>query len=291
MNSVMALILEMVSRGNTLEAMAALNDQPLSDSVVIFNRVLYSGGRADNAMVLTEIERLQNLLGQVSGTTKKTALYNLGCFFLLKDDVSAASSFFQQALDIKPDDLPARHNLGYAQELMADAEAAQKTYAEVLKRDANFILSSISMSLLWAEQGNRNQALDNLRKLFKTYPANTGVLYYLVHVLLQDHGPESAKEVVSLLAENTAPWERHPQMQEAQAYAFWLLEEWDQAETAFQSLAQSAPQSEFALLGLAKLYGRQARISEMKEALRQLAELNPAHAAQALLSDMEALGM
>jgi len=286
-------VLELMSSGNTLEALRHLYALGDSEPLARLNRALYAAARDGNdALLMEERERLLVLLTRASGEARAVILYNLGCLALAEDEVVEARLYFRQALAAWPEYLPARHNLAHTCDLLAEEDEAVELYQQVLAAMPEMALSRLNLALIDLELGRRESGLASLRQLLSEQPGNPSFTLHLCRAILATANPSEAAEVPTLLGELN-DWQRFPDLRECHAFASYLLNELSEAEAAFRGLLDDDPNNQFARVGLMRiLAGREAwqELSSHAEALHAAAPTDQtAHLIQQL-SDAGMIG-
>ncbi|MDH4224357.1 MAG: tetratricopeptide repeat protein [Deltaproteobacteria bacterium] len=289
MSGAITIILDVLSRGNVLEGLSALNDQPFSDPLTIVNKVLYSHSSGSSPIIHQEKTRHLKLLSKAENGDKSILLYNLGCFSILEDEVMEAKGFFMKTLETDPAFTPAMHNLAYTHELMAEYDEALELYNGCLAQDPAYTLSRINRNLLLAHQGDAKGALDDFFKMVEEYPMNTGVLFYLCQTLLRQNTPQAAEKALEILAQHGG-WEKFPRMEEIKAYALFLKGEKDSAKKAFESILENDENNQTAWLGLIKTYAQTMEFEAMANAARHYHSLAPTPYSEALVASLKKAG-
>jgi len=110
--------------------------------------------------------------------------------------------------------------------------------------------------------------------LYQSGPHNMGLLLYLCRELLAGKTKEGAQEVVDLL-DRRKEWLEFLDLWECRAYALYLLNQTNEAESAFRELLTASPESLFARLGLIKSLAARGSFNELKQELERYASLNP----------------
>jgi predicted Zn-dependent protease len=252
------------------------------------NRCLYGGGADDAALIDDEEERLLNLLPKKSGAAQAVLLYNLGCIALYDDDIQDAKQRFAEVTKLEPKNRYARHNLAYANELLAEYDQAKAQYTAVLAQDAKMVLSRMNIALLRLQLGEIDTGLDDLRGLHREFPRNMGVLLYLCRSLLASGARDDAQAVLELL-ERRRDWEEFLDLRECQAFALYVVDKHAEAEDAFRELVSANGSNLFARLGLIKVLAARGNFQELGTQLEEYQALNPPQSVQSILDDVRAL--
>ncbi|HEX7926561.1 MAG TPA: tetratricopeptide repeat protein, partial [bacterium] len=161
--------LEMMATADTLEGQKRLFAGAVdpNDRLARLNRCLYGPPGGDDALIEDEQERLLERLPKATGSTQATLLYNLGCIALYNDDIQDARQRFAEVLKLDGANRFARHNLAYANELLAEYDQAKTQYNAVVAQDPGMVLSRMNLALLRLQLGEVDLALDDLRALHK----------------------------------------------------------------------------------------------------------------------------
>ncbi len=284
-------VLDLMAQGDTLEGQKQLfSGEPApGDRLTRLNRGLYGTGHEDGtAMIEDEQERLLERLPQTRGPAQAVLTYNLGCIALYEDDILEAKQRFTEVLKVEPSNRFARHNLAYANELLAEYEQAKTQYGAVLVQDPGFVLSRMNLALLRLQLGEVDAGLDDLRALHQQHPRNMGVLLYLCRSLLASGARDDAQAVLELL-ERRHDWEEFLDLRECHAFALYVLDKHAEAEAAFRGLVEANGRNLFARLGLIKVLGARGNFGELGEQLERYQALHPPDSVQSVLEDVRAL--
>lgn len=285
-------VLERIAAGNTLEALESLYSLPGSeDRLTAVNRVLYSPRKEEEEQpaVQEEWERHQRLLQELEGVERAPVLYNLGCLALYRDETVDARLYFQEALEADPALIPARHNLAYTTELLADWDEAERGYRQVLEQAPDFVLSRLNLGLLLLQAGRTDEGVALLRALHGGYPENPSLALYLSRALLRTGEPGPAKEVLGLL-DALPDWTRYPDLGECHAYARFLAGDVDDAEQEFRSLLWDDDHNAFARLGLMHILAARGDNQELASHALKLHAAQPSEDTANLLDRLQAAG-
>jgi predicted Zn-dependent protease len=283
--------LELMAQGDTLEGQKLLfSGEPAPDDrLTRLNRCLYGAGREDgHDLIEDEQERLLERLPQTRGAAQAVLLYDLGCIALYEDDILEAKQRFAEVLKLEPGNRFARHNLAYANELLAEHEQAKAQYSAVLDQDPGFILSRMNLALLGMQLGEVERGLEELRALHQQNPRNMGVLLYLCRSLLASGARDDAQAVLDLL-ERRRDWEEYLDLRECQAFALYVLDKDAEAEAAFRGLVEANGNNLFARLGLIKVLAARGNFQDLGTQLERYQALHPPESVQPILDDVRAL--
>ncbi len=283
--------LELMAKGDTLEGQKRLFSGALAqdDPLTRLNRCLYGTGREEgHDPIEDEQERLLERLPQTRGAAQAVLLYNLGCIALHGDDILDAKQRFAEVLKLDSGNRFARHNLAYANELLAEYEPAKAQYSAVLEQDPGFVLSRMNLALLRLQLGEVERGLEELRALRQQHPRNMGVLLYLCRSLLAGGARDDAQAVLDLL-ERRRDWEEYLDLRECHAFALYLLDKGAAAESAFRGLVEANGDNLFARLGLIKVLASRGNFQELGEQLERYQALHPPESVQPILDDVRAL--
>ncbi|MDH5752460.1 MAG: tetratricopeptide repeat protein [Deltaproteobacteria bacterium] len=269
------LILEKISRGDTLLAIQQLEAAQAEQGPQRLNRALFSATRAENTEILeAEQDNLLEQVGQLQGEEHAAAVYSLGCIALALDDVVEARNRFQDVLKIQPDNIMARHNQAYCCELLAEFEQAELLYTQVINQNQDMALSRLNLALLRLQNGEVDAALEDLHTLHLADPENLGLTLYLCRGLLQRGTTRDIEEIIDLVDGNPDAL-GYIDLKECRAQALLLSGESESAEKAFADLLEQNPESYFARLGLVKMLAERGAFDTLKEHVAKLQELLP----------------
>jgi tetratricopeptide (TPR) repeat protein len=279
-----------IGRGDSLTGLDLLFAVPGAgdDPRIALNRTLYAPARTDGSAIEEEIEREIGWLNTPDPAQRAIALYNLGCFALFQDDVFEARLRFEDVLELQPDHRPARHNLGFAHELMAEYEAAKAEYRRVLEQEPGFTLSRLSLGQLLLLEGDVEQGLHELRALLASDPGNMGAVLYLCRALLGRGGAAEVQEVRTLLDGRPA-WRRFPDLRECHAYAAFLQGDLRGAEQEFRDLLAEDDRNLFARVGLIKALAAREAYEELRGHAERYHALSASPESKRLVDTLRAL--
>jgi predicted Zn-dependent protease len=284
-------VLDLISSGDTLEALSQLYALGESDPLARLNRVLYTPDHANaEALLSEERERLLGVLSRSEGHPRAVVLYNLGCLALAEDEVVEARLYFRQALEQWPEYLPARHNLAHTSDLLAEEDEAEVLYDQVLGARPEMALSRLNLALIDLELGRRDKGMEGLRQLVAEQPRNPSLVLYLCRAILATGNPSDAAEVPDLLA-GLGDWQRYPDLRECHAYASYLLNELAEAETAFRGLLDEDPNNQFARVGLMRILAGQEAWSDVASHAEALHAAAPTEQSANLVQRLTEAGM
>jgi tetratricopeptide (TPR) repeat protein len=282
--------LETMANGDTLEGQKRLfSGEPApTDMLTRLNRCLYGAAEQNPDLIEDEQERLLEQLPKTRSTAQAVLLYNLGCIALFNDDIQDARQRFAEVMKLEPHNRFSRHNLAYANELLAEYDQAKAHYNAVLAQDPGMILSRMNLALLRLQLGEVDSGLDDLRQLHQEFPRNMGVLLYLCRSLLASGARDDAQAVLELL-DRRRDWEEYLDLRECHAFALYVLDKHSEAEAAFRDLVAANGGNLFARLGLIKVLAAQGNFQELRAQLERYQELNPPQSVQSILDDVRAL--
>jgi predicted Zn-dependent protease len=284
-------ILRLICRGDTLEGLRQLlaARQDGESGARRLNRALYGPSSAANRDRI-EQERRSHLarLPAAQGAERALLLHNLGCLALYQDEVLEARERFQEVLSLQPEHRFARHNLAYAEELLAEYDQAQEQYDRVLQQDPGFALSRLNRALLRVQTGDVAAGVADLRAMHENDPDNMGILLYLCRALLTTGNPHDAQAVLDVL-EAGSGWVQFLDLRECRSYALFVQGRQEEAEAAFRDLIAAMPGNLFSRLGLIKTLAAQGRFGNLAAELEAYEALQPPESVQALIDETRAL--
>ncbi|MBI4083354.1 MAG: hypothetical protein HY423_12165 [Candidatus Lambdaproteobacteria bacterium] len=279
-----------IGRGDTLTGLDLLFAVPADgdDPRIALNRTLYAAVRTEGSAIAEEVDRELGMLNTPDPARRATVLYNLGCFALFQDEVFEARLRFEDVLELRPDHRAARHNLGFAHELMAEYEAAKAEYRRVLEQEPHFTLSRLSLGQLLLLEGSIDQGLHELRALLASDPGNMGAVLYLCRALLGRGGAADVGEVRALLDRHPA-WRRFPDLRECHAYAAYLDHDLTSAEQEFRDLLAEDDRNLFARVGLIKSLRAREAYDELRGHAERYHALSASPESKRLVDALRAL--
>lgn len=284
-------LLERVTQGDTLQALNLLHaGTGEGDSRLALNRALYGPLSDEHGERIREAEQAhRERLAELAPAEKVAALYNLGCFALMQDDVLEARLRFDEVLELEPGHLMARHNLAYAHELMAEVDEARREYEAVLAAHPDCGLSRLNLAQLKLAEGDHEGGLADLEAMHGQDPANMGVLLYLCRGLLLRGGNADLQRVLELLSA-TAEADTFVDLQECRAYAQYLLGDLEAAERSFAHLLESSEDNLFALAGMIKVLGQRSDFDGLRPYAERYEALAANESIAALLAELRGEG-
>ena len=282
-------VLDFISKGNTLEGLNLLFGHAGGggDPLLSLNSALYSPTGRDFAEQVRQaeeahLERLQTRNDRERGLL----LYNLGCFALYRDDIQTAKFRFGEALRLRPEMVQARHNFGYARELMTEIEEAEAEYRRVLEARPDYALSRINLGQILIQEGQREEGLEELRQVVAGQPENIGAALYFCRAILSGGEPEAAREALELLR-GRPEWLRYPNLKECLGFAHYLLGEQERAEEIFREMLEENDAHLFPRLGLIKILAAREAHAELFTHVKRYQELSPSPEVADLIAKLE----
>ena len=282
-------VLDLMSHGNTVAAMTALRAAHEEDPALLLNKALYHAwqGLDPERLWQTRADH-RALLARSTGPQLISLLFNLGCLALAQDDVAEACLRFQDVLRLDGGHVRALHNLGYANELMAEYDLALSTYQQALVLRPDFVISRINLALLQINTGESEGGLAALRDLAEADPENAGVVLYLCRALLAEKQTDSLTEVLVVLG-RCPDTPVTPELLECRAYAEVRLGKREQAEGTFRTLVSEDSDNAFARLGMMQVLAERGDFSGLLEHAEVYHRLEPSERTQRLLDRLNAL--
>ncbi len=127
---------------------------------------------AHASLLLGENKTCENLLNQLAPAyTDSSQFLDLrGKFYLQTFNPSNAVADFERSLNITPNNLETRTNLGYAFYLQKDFQEAKKTFLNVISEKPNFAFALNNLSATYAQLGEWKEALIHSKKAIKEQP-------------------------------------------------------------------------------------------------------------------------
>ena len=268
-------ILKLIGHGDTLTGMHLLfsySSEEL-DPLLELNRALYANAPQPVAALISETRAAHlELLHNVSGKTRSNLLFNLGCLAMLQEEVIEARIHFGEAVKEDAGNYWARHNLAYANDLMAEVEDARAEYEQIIGEYPDFGLSRLNLAQLKIQNGQYDDGLADLLAMVRDQPANLGFVLYACRALLSRGTQEDATEALFML-EDSGELGPYEELQECKAKALMILGKTEDAETLVERLLQQSQDNLFAHLCMVKiLAGREdfAGVLEHAEIAEQL---------------------
>lgn len=133
--------------------------------------------RADILLILTNLQT-KNYDAAIAAAKKLSSKqpdnplpYNLlGSAYFAKDDLASAKKYFEQALSVKPDFVPAIINLASIDMKSNDLDAAENRLKSVLKIDKNNAQALTTLARIEVDRGNTETMLKLLQQARKNNP-------------------------------------------------------------------------------------------------------------------------
>ena len=119
--------------------------------------------------------------------------YNLGNFYLARNDPGRAIESFETATRLQPDSLPPLINASIAYNLMGRNEDAEKSLRTALKVQPDNAEAHFNLGLLLAEMGRKAEAADELRASLGSDPSNAAAAYNLGVMLAEERIDEAVE--------------------------------------------------------------------------------------------------
>jgi tetratricopeptide (TPR) repeat protein len=120
-----------------------------------------------------------------------TSHYNLGNYFLSRQDYASAASAYGTAIRFDPAEVPPRVNLAMAHARQGDIAKAEEALRGALALEPNNAEANFNMGLLKAEANDLPQAEKHLRGAFKTDPHMAPAAYNLCVLLGEKRSDEA----------------------------------------------------------------------------------------------------
>jgi tetratricopeptide (TPR) repeat protein len=202
------------------------------------------------------------------------APYRLGKNALQAGRNAEAVSYFQQALQRRPDLVSAVQGLGLAYAALGQAAEAEAQFQEVLGLAPDFAEAQSQLGQLYARTGRLDQAIEAYRAVIRLQPERPQGYHNLGAVLVAKGLPEEA------IAQFHEALRRAPHYLPAHNDLGTLYAERGDLERAiaeFQAAVQGDPTSVQARYNLAMAHGARGELGPMIRALRETLRLDPQH--------------
>ena len=281
--------LELISSGNTLAALNHLSGSADSGASkrISLNYAMYGPVNEDNLAGIREEEtRLLEIVDELEGRERADTLYNLGCFALVQDDILGAKVRFSEAVKQDPDNIMARHNLAYSQELLAETTEARAEYENIIARNPDSLLTRINLAQLKLQEAEYEEALPDLERMWADHPGKMGILLFLCRGILQRATHDDIDRALSLL-DGESESGSHPELLECRAYALSLGGDTEAADAIFNNLLEINPNNQFALMGIIKSLGISNDFESLQGYVERYYSLNPTEKMEELLSELK----
>jgi Tfp pilus assembly protein PilF len=170
--------------------------------------------------------------------------YNLGNFYMARNQMPDAAEEFQTASRLQPEALPPYVNAALAYNALGQNDKAEASLRHALSLDATNAAANLNLGMLLAEVGKMSEAEQAFRAAFKADPKSAQAAYNL-GILLSKGQPREAltwsRRATELRPENP---------QYGYTYAFFLATagQYDEALRVLRVVRQRFPAHEDSLL-------------------------------------------
>ncbi len=170
--------------------------------------------------------------------------YNLGNFYMAREQMPEAASEFETATRLQPDALPPYVNVALAYNALGQNDKAEASLRHALSLDPTNSAANLNLGMLLAEMGKMAGAEQAFRAAFKSDPASAQAAYNLGVLLAKEHPEESltwCQRAAELRPDNP---------QYGYTYAFYLYRagQVDQALQALHAVLRRHPDHENSVL-------------------------------------------
>jgi Tfp pilus assembly protein PilF len=170
--------------------------------------------------------------------------YNLGNFYMARNQMPDAAAEFQTASRLQPEALPPYVNVALAYNALGQNDKAEASLRHALSLDPTNAAANLNLGMLLAEVGKMSEAEKAFRAAFKTDPKSAQAAYNL-GILLSKAQPEEALTWSQRAAEL-----RPENPQYGYTYAFYLYRagQLNEALKTIRQVRQRFPAHEDSLL-------------------------------------------
>lgn len=153
-------------------------------------------------------ELVDPLIDLMAGlTTGQRMLFHYGMNAAHREDYPLAARFFQDGIELEPDNLNARVSLARFLYLSGRREAARGQLEQVLERSPEQVLANLLLALLLESGGEGGPAMVRFRRAMDFGPDHPGVHYFVAGALMRRGEYQAAarhyEEVMARTPENT----------------------------------------------------------------------------------------
>jgi Tfp pilus assembly protein PilF len=187
--------------------------------------------------------------------------YNLGNFYLARQDTEKAISSFETSIKLRPDNMASYVNAAFAYNAVGRNDKAEASFRQALKLDPNSVVTHINLGMLLGEQSRPNEAKDVFLRALQIDP-NSATAAYNLGVILASEKPVEAIKWCS-----KAYRLRPDEPKYGYTYAFYLHQNKNTAEAIDvlqEMVGKQVPYSDaYALLGA--IYQKKGEINKAIE--------------------------
>jgi len=173
--------------------------------------------------------------------------YNLGNFYLARQDTDQAIRSFETAIKLRPDYLASHVNAAFAYNAAGQNDHAEESFRKALELDPNSVVTHINLGMLLGEQSRLDEAEGAFLMAIKVDP-NSAVAAYNLGVIL---APQQPAEAVKWCGKAYQLQPDEPKY--GYTYAFYLYQSTDTAgaiDVLQEMVGRQVPYSDaYALLG------------------------------------------
>lgn len=263
-------------------ARAYLAEGQYNKGVKELTKVVESGEAQEKAGTLLVLAHLQHKKSQQALTAAKKLLKKsenspiylnlVGVVYLELGKKEDARHYFEKALKVKKEYLPAAINLARSDQNDGKLDAASRRYERILQWKPDHTGSMIALSRLAIQQGDEKGALEWLEKARKSDASAVQPRLLLANYYLYKGEPEKA---VTLAAEAVSIGTKSADALLILGKAQFAAGNSQQAVSTYQALVNENPESALAWLSLGRLQLQQNSLSEARRSLKKALKVEP----------------
>ena len=193
--------------------------------------------------------------------------YNLGNFYMSRDEMPAAVAEFQTASRLQPGALPPYVNIALVYNALGENDKAEASLRRALSLDPTNTAANLNLGMLMAEMNKLGDAEEAFRSVLKADPKSAQAAYNLGVLLAKEHTEEAIR-----LCQKAASL-RPDEPKYSYTLAFFEIQqgETNQAAQTLEKLIEQAPAHAEAYALLAQIYKEQKRVPEALAVCRRAA--------------------
>ncbi len=146
-----------------------------------------------------------------------SAHYNLGNFYMNRNELDKAVAYFEQSLGLRPDVVPPMINAAMVYNAKGDNARAEKKLRRAIELEKDSVAAHLNLALLLGEQQRFGEAAESFSAVLKLDPRNAVAAYNLAIIL-------SENDLTQALGYSQKAWQLEPgNHRYGYTHAFFLL--------------------------------------------------------------------
>jgi len=187
-------------------------------------------------------------------------------------DYKGAEAIYRKALELNPNNLQARHDLGVVLFMQNQHEEAIRQFKDILAKDPKFVKAYYNLAVVYEQREEFDEAIKNCREALTIDPRDIDTLNVMAVVLAKQGKLDEATEVfkkVIVEDPNDAPARFNI------ASVYMKLENWNEALKYFLDADRLAPQNPVIQNWIGAVYAEMERYQEAYEYFIKALALDP----------------